>query len=139
VAEIRRQTAALPKQKVFFEVGANPLFASVGDAFTNDYLVFAGGINIAEDATRSQYDYERVLAHNPDVILIAIMGGETGIGAQEQQKWLNYAALAAAKNRRVHVLDPDLLCSPTPVSFARALALVAELLHPGLRLAAVEK
>jgi len=136
VEEIRRQTAALPRQKVFMQIGASPLFASAGDAFTNDYLTFAGGINIAAAETRGQYDYERVLAQNPDVILIAIMGGETGIAGAERQRWLRYPALAATKNKRVYVIDPDLVCSPTPVSFAKALALVAELLHPGLRLGA---
>ncbi|HBT97007.1 MAG TPA: ABC transporter substrate-binding protein [Desulfobulbaceae bacterium] len=134
VEEIRRRVAALPKPKVFLQIGANPLFASVGNTFTSDYLTFAGGINIAGGESRPQYDYERVLAHDPEVILVAIMGGETGIAGQERQKWLNYQALAAAKSGRIYVIDPDLVCSPTPVSFARTLALVAELLHPGLRL-----
>ncbi|MDR0477965.1 MAG: ABC transporter substrate-binding protein [Desulfobulbaceae bacterium] len=134
VEEIRLKVAALPKPTVFLEIGAKPLFASVGNAFTNDYLTFAGGINIAAGETRPQYDYERLLAHNPDVILIAIMGGETGAAGEERRRWLSYPVLAAAKNERVHMIDPDLVCSPTPVSFVRGLALVAELLHPGLRL-----
>ena len=134
VEEIRLKTAALPKQKVFLQIGANPLFASVGNAFTNDYLTLAGGTNIAADETRPQYDYERVLAHNPDVILVALMGGDAGVAGEERRKWLNYPVLAAAKSGRVHVIDPDLVCSPTPVSFAKGLALVAGLLHPGLLL-----
>ncbi|MDR3090530.1 MAG: ABC transporter substrate-binding protein [Desulfobulbaceae bacterium] len=139
VAAIGQAVASLPRPKVFLQIGANPLFVSVGDAFTSDYLTLAGGLNIAQDESRGQYDYERVLARDPDVILIAIMGGETGIAGEERRKWLRYSALAAAKSGRVHVLDPDLICSPTPVSFVKALALVAELLHPGLRLAATEE
>ena len=138
VEEVRLRTATLPAQKVFLQIGANPLFASVGNTFTNDYLSLAGGTNIAADETRPQYDYERVLAHDPDVILIAIMGGETGIAGQERRRWLGYPVLAAAKSGRVHMLDPDLVCSPTPVSFVKTLALVAELLHPGLRLPEVK-
>ena len=134
VEAIRHRVAALPKQKVFMQIGADPLFAAVGDTFTSDYLTFSGGINIAGGETGGQYDYERVLAHDPDIILVVVMGGENGMAGQERRKWLNYRALTAAKNRRVHVIDPDLLCSPTPVSFVRGLALVAELLHPGLRL-----
>ena len=134
VEEIRLSVATLPKEKVFLQVGANPLFASVGDTFTNDYLSLAGGINIAGDETRPQYDYERVLAHNPAVILVALMGGERGTAGEERRRWLSYPVLAASKSERVHVIDPDLVCSPTPVSFVKALALVAELLHPGLRL-----
>lgn len=133
VERIRQQTADLPRQKVFFQVGAQPLFASVANSFTNDYMVLAGAENIAANESRGEYDYEKVLAKDPDTILVAIMGSETGAGAQEKKKWLGFQMLSAVKNKRVHILDPDLVCSPSPASFIEALEQIVQLIHPGFQ------
>ena len=36
----------------------------------------------------------------------------------------------AAKNGEIHVLDPEIICSPTPVSFAETLKDIVPLIHP---------
>jgi iron complex transport system substrate-binding protein len=115
---------------VFLQVGAHPLFASVEDSFTNDFIVLAGGINIAAGQRDGRYDYEKVTAQNPDVIIIAFMGSEEGTGGGEKEEWLRFKPISAVRNRQVFVVDPDLICSPSPMTFVRGLEQIAALIHP---------
>ncbi len=130
VADLQQLTATLPAQKVFLQVGAEPLFASVPTSFTNDFILLAGGINIAEKQTNGITNYEKVIAADPDVIIIAMMGSETGIAAEEQQKWMGIPVISAARQGRVHVISPDLICSPSPITFVETLHTIAALIHP---------
>ena len=77
--------------------------------------------------------YEKVLTEDPDVIIIAIMGSETGIAGEEKRKWQRFP-ISAVRNDRIHIVDPDLVCSPSPATFVDALSLVAGLIHPELKL-----
>ncbi len=130
VAAIQRQIAPLPRQKVFLQVGSRPLFGSVKSSFTHDFIVLGGGSNIIEDQQSGVTDYEKVIARNPDVIIIAIMGSETGVAAQEKKNWQRLAVLKAVRENRVHVIDPDLVCSPSPATFVQALRIITRLIHP---------
>ncbi len=130
VADLQRLTANLPARKVFLQVGAEPLFASVPTSFTNDFILLAGGINIAGKQTSGITNYEKVIAADPDVIIIAMMGSETGIAAKEQQKWMGIPVISAARQGRIHVISPDLICSPSPVTFVETLHTIAALIHP---------
>jgi len=130
VLVIQQLVKDLPEKKVFMQVGAHPLFASVEDSFTNDFIVLAGGINIAAGQRDGRYNYEKVTAQNPDVIIIAIMGSEGGTGAREREEWLRFAPISAVRNRQVFVVDPDLICSPSPMTFVKGLQQIAALIHP---------
>lgn len=120
----------LPRQTVFLQIGSRPLFSSVQGSFTNDYIVYSNATNIAGSLKNGTMNYERVLAHNPDVIIIAIMGTESGIAATEKKKWYKFSGMKAVLNHRIHVIDPDLVCSPSPITFAEALEQIAMLVHP---------
>jgi len=130
VRDIQQRVKGLAKKKVFLQVGAHPLFASVEDSFTNDFIVLAGGINIAAGQKDGRYDYEKVTAQNPDVIIIAFMGSEGGIGTGEKEEWLRFEPISAVRNRQIFVVDPDLFCSPSPLTFVKGLAQMAALIHP---------
>lgn len=125
-----QQVVSLPPCKVFLQVGSQPLFSSVQSSFTHDFISLGGGINIAQDQKRGAIKYEKVIVENPGVIIIAIMGSESGIGAREQEKWLEAQVIAAARDKRIHVIDPDLICSPSPATFATTLELIAGFIHP---------
>jgi ABC-type Fe3+-hydroxamate transport system substrate-binding protein len=56
---------------------------------------------------------------NPDVIIIATMGG---FGAEEKKVWETYKSMNATKYRRIFLIDSETSCSPTPENFARAFA-----------------
>ena len=58
------------------------------------------------------------------------MGSDRSGAEKEKKTWMSYQALEAAQNGEIHVLDPEILCSPTPVSFAEALAYIVPLIHP---------
>ncbi|MBM9513771.1 ABC transporter substrate-binding protein [Desulfobulbus marinus] len=130
VQAVTSRYAALSQQKIFLQIGSQPLFSSVKGSFTNDYIVYSNGINIAANQKNGTMNYERVLAHNPDVIIIAIMGTESGIAAMEKKKWYKFSGMKAVLNNRIHIIDPDLVCSPSPTTFAEALEQIALLIHP---------
>ncbi|WP_448872852.1 ABC transporter substrate-binding protein [Desulfobulbus propionicus] len=130
VEAVRTAVAALPRRKVFLQVGASPLFSSVKSSFTHDFIEMSGGINIAGDQRSGAMKTEQVIALNPEVIIIAVMGSEHGIGAEEKKRWLRFATIDAVRHQRVHLMDPDLVCSPSPLTFANTLISFARLIHP---------
>ncbi|MGM0644531.1 MAG: ABC transporter substrate-binding protein [Thermodesulfobacteriota bacterium] len=130
VSIIRKKADALQKRTVFIQIGIKPLKTSPEHTFINEYIEFAGGINIAKDAAEGVYSREKVLKKNPDVILIATMGSSKKAGLREKEAWSKFSFLEAVKNKNIHVLDPDIVCSPTPEVFARGLADFFRLIHP---------
>ncbi|MGV1099493.1 ABC transporter substrate-binding protein [Thiovibrio sp. JS02] len=130
VEAVQRKVAHLPRKKVFLQVGTRPLFASLESSFTHDFIALAGGLNIAADQRSGVLNPEKVIAADPDLIVIAIMGSETGIAGEEKEKWQRMPVLKAARAGRVHVLDPASVCSPSPMTFARTLGIIAALIHP---------
>lgn len=136
VEAVHRAVASLPRRKVFLQVGAHPLFSSVRSSFTNDFIELGGGVNVVGEQHSGAVKVEQVIALNPDLIIIAVMGSEHGVGAGERRHWLEYTAIAAVRAGRVHVMDPDLVCSPSPVTFAATLEAIARLIHPEAVIAA---
>jgi len=112
---------------VFLEIGAEPLVTVTRDSFLNDLVEFAGGKNIAAGADRALYSREKVLSQDPDMIIISSMGFD---GEKEKQMWKKYPELKAARGDRIVIVDSNLFCSPTPVTFTRALESMIRILHP---------
>jgi len=108
----------------------------VKKSFTNDFIELGGGVNIAGDQLSGMMKTEQVIALNPALIIIAVMGSENGIGAEEKKHWLSFATIEATRNNQVHVMDPDLVCSPSPPSFADTLVTIARLIHPEAKISA---
>jgi len=130
VETIKLKTAHLPKKKVFIQIGMKPLHSANKETFINEYINYGGGINIAENEKSGIYSREKVLKENPDVILIATMGTSKKAGEIEKQRWIKFGSLTATRNNRIYVLDPELILSPTPVTFAKGLKQVLSLIHP---------
>lgn len=130
VSAIQIRSSSQPQQKVFLQVGSQPIFASVPSSFTNDFIVLTGGINIAARQKTGRTNYEQVIAANPDIIIIAMMGSESGAAAKEKQKWQKISVINAVQNERVFIINPDIACSPSPITFASTLELVSKLIHP---------
>lgn len=102
------------KPKVFFEIGAKPLYTVIPNTFMNDYISYSGGENIASDLKSGTISRETVLIRNPDIIFIVTMGI---VGTEEKQTWDNYPNINASKNGKVFIIDSYKACSPNPVSF----------------------
>jgi iron complex transport system substrate-binding protein len=105
--------------KIFFQLGANPIFTVLENTFMNDYILFCNGENIANGMTKGTMTRESILLKNPDIIIVATMGG---FGKEEQKIWQSYKGLKAAKNRKVFLINSDTSCNPTPDNFAKAFA-----------------
>lgn len=123
-------TSALPRKTVFIQIGLRPLHTSPKGTFIHEYIEFAGGINVAADATSGNYSREVVLEKNPDIIFIATMGSSKSGAKKEKKTWESYPSLTATKNQTIYILDPEAICSPTPVSFAETLKDIVPLIHP---------
>lgn len=123
---VENKTKGLPKLKVVVQIGSNPLWVAIGDSFINDFIEFAGGVNIAKDAKTGLYSREKLLKENPDVIIITTMGI---VGKEEKKIWQKYKTINAVKNNRIYIVDSYAFCSPTPVSFVETLKKVVEILH----------
>lgn len=126
VDSIRGKVKNLRHPKVLVQIGARPLFVATDSYFLNDYVEFAGGINIAKGAKEGIYSREQALKANPDIIIVVTMGI---VGEKEREMWKKYKTLNAAKNDRIFIVDSHKFCNPTPASFAETLEETAEILH----------
>ncbi|MFH1394556.1 MAG: helical backbone metal receptor [Candidatus Omnitrophota bacterium] len=124
---IKKSVENSVKPKVFVQVGAKPLVTVKGDSFVNDFVEFAGGINIAKNLKSAVYSREKVLQDNPDVIIIVTMGIN---GREEKKAWQRFGTLNAVKNDRIYIMDSDAVASPTPLIFAETLKRIVKILHP---------
>ncbi len=101
------------KPKVFFQIGANPLFAVIPNTYMNYFLVFEGCSNIIQTTHTGSVSRESVVMRNPDYIFVVTMG----MSSEHVKEWMVYKEINAVKNKRVLLLDADMACTPTPVSF----------------------
>ncbi len=131
---IMETTAGLGRPTVFLQIGIKPLHSANGQMFINEYIRYAGGINIAAEEGTGVYSREKVLAMDPDVIFVATMGSSRKAAVLEKDKWMAHKGMKAVRAHRVHVLDPEMICSPTPVSFVEGLQKIVPLIHPHLSL-----
>ena len=120
--------------RVFVQAGVKPLFAANKNSFINDFIVRAGGSNITARIDSSLdygiYSREWVVKENPDVILIMSMGMT---GEAEKQEWNKYKTMNVTQTGRIHVIDPDRYCNPTPVSFVESLQELITVFYPDLK------
>jgi len=134
VETIKLKTEGLPKKKVFIQIGMKPLHSANKDTFINEYIKYGGGINIAENEKSGIYSREKVIKENPDIILIATMGTDKKAGEIEKQRWMKFTSLNATIKNQIYVLDPELILSPTPVTFVKGLKQILSLIHPNIDL-----
>lgn len=132
VKAVSAAAAALPQRRVFLQIGATPLFGAAPDSFTHDFIALSNGINVIAEQQHGTVSHEKVLSKDPELIIIAIMGSETGIAGEEKRKWQRFP-ISAVQNDQVHIVDPNLVCSPSPATFSEALSLLAGLIHPELK------
>ena len=118
VQKIKQQSTQLPHSKIFFQLGANPVFTVLDNTFMNDYITFCNGENIAAGLTKGTITRESVVLQNPDYMFIATMGG---FGEEELATWKTYSGIKAIQNGAIFLIDSETSCSPTPANFVSAL------------------
>lgn len=113
LAQLRREYAARPRLKVFYQVWDRPLYTLSGRQVVSEVLSLCGGDNIFADLSTlaPAVDKESVLARNPDVILIAATGAE---GTRQSLGWSRFPNLRAVQRQHVYTVDPSLLGRMSP-------------------------
>ena len=125
IAQLQKEQTWTGGQKMFIQIGANPLFTVIPNTFMDDYILLTNGTNIAADLNRGTITRESVVARNPDVIFIVTMGI---LGEEEKMIWEGFESLSASKHNRIFIIDSNLACTPTPLSFVKTLEIVSNLL-----------
>lgn len=126
VQKIAEKNKHKTKRKMFFQIGANPLFAVTPNTFMDDYMTLLGIENISKSLTQGAVTREFVIAHNPDYIFIATMGI---VGEEERQTWSRYSSLKATQQKQIHIIDSDIACQPTPITFVQTIELMDQLME----------
>ena len=122
-------TAPRQRPRVFVEIGDHPLMTAGGGSFLDDLIARAGGINVAHEISQAytSVNPEKVIAWNPDIIVVARMG-QPGDAAARLAQRIGWADIKAVKNRRViDGINPDLLFRPGPRLIDGVKALAARL------------
>lgn len=127
--ELRHQITINHQPDIFFQIGADPLFTVLPNTFMNDYIIYSGGKNIANDLKHGTMTRESVLVKNPDYIFIVTMGIT---GNEEKKIWQKYSDLKAIKNEHLFIVDAEKACSPTPITFVETFETIVNLMngHP---------
>lgn len=112
-------------RKMFFQIGANPLFAVIPNTFMNDYMTLLGIKNITGNLTQGTITREFVIANNPDYIFIATMGI---VGEEELKTWNRYSSLKATQKKQIYIINSDIACQPTPITFVQTIVLMDQLM-----------
>lgn len=118
VDSLKKYNSNLNKSEIFFQLGANPVFTVLEGTFMNDFITFCNGENIAAGLKHGTITRESVLVKNPDIIIIATMGG---FGEEEMKVWNSYKGIEAVKKGKVFLVDSETSCVPTPGNFLKAL------------------
>ena len=115
--------------KIFYEVGAQPLFTAGKKSFANDIIESAGAVNIFSDVGSRfpQVSREEVIRRDPEAIILVAMGN---VNLKEKAAWNNFKAIQAVKNNRVYFTDDNSFTDPTPKSTVDASEKLAEILFP---------
>ncbi|MFC1503837.1 ABC transporter substrate-binding protein [Spirochaetota bacterium] len=130
VEDITQSVRGLKKKRIFFQIGAKPLFAVSRASFMNDYITLSGGVNIVGGGTSGLYSREKVISQGPDIIIITAMG----IACDEEMRiWEKYITVPAVKNEELHIVDSYTFCSSNPVTFIKALREMVRIVHPHMR------
>ncbi len=113
------------KEKIFWEVGANPIFTVGNKSFVNEYNKYINGINVFDniDMRYPNISIESVIERNPDIIMLVNMGD---VSEQEIAKWKKYKNITAIKNNKIYLLEADDIFTPTPKKFLNGIKILQE-------------
>lgn len=129
IEDIVSRVEGLSRPKVFFQLGASPLYTTGSNTFVDDLLRKAGGKNIAGggDIRYPVYSMEEVIRQQPEVIFAMPHGSERDVDANAY--WKKWSIIPAVKNGRVFQIDPSIVNRPSP-RIAEGLEIVTRKLHP---------
>ncbi|SES87995.1 ABC transporter substrate-binding protein [Anaerobranca gottschalkii] len=127
VKEVKNKVKDLEKPRVYYVIG----FGEFGDwtagkgTFISEMINMAGAINVADDIEGWSYSLEKLLEHDPDLLIVSNQyNAKEGIMSTE-----GYKELTAVKEGRVYEIDNNLLDRQGP-RLASGLKELAKIFHP---------
>lgn len=116
VEEIVSQVAEEEKVKVYYEVYSDPLMSAGKNAFINEIISLAGGINIFGDTDESypQISAEVVAERQPDVILYPDYHGTADFVIEAMTSRPGWENIPAVLNNQVYGISDDSFARPGP-------------------------
>jgi iron complex transport system substrate-binding protein len=122
-------TKPLPRPRVFFQMGCDPLITVGKETLATDLIRLAGGRSISEDESMNYppYSIETVIFKAPEIILISSM--EARDHASLMKMWQKLKSVPAVKRNAIHVIDSNIVDRPTP-RIAEGLRELAGMIHP---------
>lgn len=100
------------RPSVFIELWDQPLMTAGPGTFLDDVIWLAGGNNVGRSLTLSfpEVSHEMILEKNPDIIVLANIKANIE-KVRSRPGWKN---LKAVKEKRVYVINPDIIVRPGP-------------------------
>lgn len=126
IKEISSGTKREKKPRMFFQIGANPLFSVLPNTFMDDYMNFLGAENIAKTLKQGSVSREFVIAQNPDYIFIVTMGI---VGKEEKETWARYSQLTASRKKQIYIIESEIACQPTPITFVQTMEVLDRIIN----------
>ncbi|MEE9611849.1 MAG: cobalamin-binding protein [Desulfatiglandales bacterium] len=133
VDHILEQTGSRRKPLVFLQINLRPVMTVNRHTFHHDLIRLAGGKNMTQDEpiTYPRISLEEVIRKNPEVIIISSME-RGGRFERARLEWLEWTSIPAVKNKRVHLIDSDLIDRPSP-RIIEGLETMARMIHPEVK------
>jgi iron complex transport system substrate-binding protein len=132
VDRIVEKTRPRRRPLVLLQINVRPIMSVNRNTYLHDLILLAGGRNMTQDSpiTYPRISLEEVIRRKPEVIVISSM--ERGGRFEEaRREWLKWTSIPAAKNKRVHLIDSDLIDRPS-TRIVEGLEAMARILHPGV-------
>lgn len=100
------------KPKVYYVVGFGEYgdYTAGGDTYISELIETAGGINVAADSIGWTYSLEKIIEHNPDIIICSSYSGTP----EKLKNAIGYKDLPAIINGRVYPIDNNVIDRPGP-------------------------
>ncbi|EYE88553.1 ABC transporter substrate-binding protein [Fervidicella metallireducens AeB] len=129
VSEVTEKVKNADKPKVYYVVGYGQYgdYTATRDTFISQLIEMAGATNIATDAEGWKYSLEKIVEHDPD-ILICSKYFDTKKGIEQSN---GYKDLRAVKEGKLLEIDNNMLDRQGP-RLAQGLEELAKLIHPEL-------
>ncbi len=130
VDHILEKTGMRKKPLVFLQINLRPIISVNRHAYHHDLIRLAGGVNMTQNESQNypRISLEEVIRRRPQVILISSME-RGGRFEKARNAWMQWTAIPAVRQRRVHLIDSDLIDRPSP-RIVTGLEVMARLIHP---------
>ena len=125
IEDVRRQTASLPRKRVFCEEWGKPIIAS--QPWVAEMVQAAGGDFLGTPGV--QCSAQEIARQDPEVIIAAWCGAGDRVPLAKMVAEKEWAATAAVRNSQVYCISDELLNTPAP-TLIKGLRALAGAIHP---------